>query len=209
MGADPVAERRRVAAVRDAAGYGARLRLDANGAWSVDQAIRTLGALADHDIELVEQPVASADIEALRQVRAASVIPVAADEAVESLATARSVIAAGAADLLVLKPMRLGGLRPTLAVAALAAEAGVRSIVTTTIDTGIGTAAALQAAASLPAGTPACGLATAALLESDLLATPLPVERGVMTLPAGPGLGVSLSAAALGRYCGPERFEYA
>ena len=72
----------RVAAVRDAAGPSVRLRLDANGAWTEEQAIATIRAIEQYDIDLVEQPVAPGDIAALHRVRAAVSIPIAADEGV-------------------------------------------------------------------------------------------------------------------------------
>jgi L-alanine-DL-glutamate epimerase-like enolase superfamily enzyme len=73
-------------------------------------------------------------------------------------------------------------------------------IVTTMIDTGIGAAAALHLAATLPRPIPACGLATGPLLATDLLVGPLLMSDGEMNLPAGPGLGVALDEARLARY---------
>jgi len=193
------AELARVAAVRAAIGPDRKLRLDANGAWDEATAIETVCALGACDIELIEQPV-HGDLAALARVRAAVATPIGADEDVVGPASARAILAADAADLLVLKPMRLGGIDVTRAVAAAAAAAGAAVIVTTTIDTGVATAAALQLAATLPLDGPAHGLATASLLAADLLRAPLPVEGGVMRLPAGPGLGIELDEAQLGRY---------
>ena len=95
--------------------------------------------------------------------------------------------------------MRLG-FDATLAIVVAAAAAGVAVVVTTTIDTGVATAAALHLAATLPEAGPAHGLATAPLLEVDLLREPLNVTRGRMTLPPGPGLGIELDEALLARY---------
>ena len=200
MAASVKAECQRVAAVREAMGTGMTLRLDANGAWGVEQAIRTIQALEAYGIELVEQPVACGEIEALGRVRAAVRTPIAADEDVTSVAAAERVLRAGAAQVLVIKPMVVGGLRPARVIIERAHAYGVSCIVTTTLDTGIGTAAALHLAATLPAPMRACGLATGGLLTADLLATPLTVRGGRMQRPDGYGLGVRLDEQALQRH---------
>lgn len=192
----------RIAAVRSALGPNLRLRLDANGAWGVAEAIAIIRAAERYGIELVEQPVAAHDLAGMAQVRRAVGAPIAADEAVGGPEQARLVIAAGAADVLIIKPMLAGGLRRAQAIGALAQAAGLHTIVTTTIDTGVGVAAALHLAATLPPPQPACGLATGALLASDLLAEPLAVRHGALRLPARPGLGVALDLHALERYAG-------
>ena len=200
MAAGVKAECQRVAAVREAMGTGMKLRLDANGAWGVEQAIRTIQALEPYGIELVEQPVRCGDIEALGRVRAAVRTPIAADEDVTGVAAAERVLRAGAAQVLVIKPMVVGGLRPARAIVERAQAYGVSCIVTTTLDTDIGTAAALHLAATLPAPAPACGLATGGLLTADLLASPLTVRGGRMQRPDGTGLGVRLDERAVQRH---------
>lgn len=199
-------ERQRVAAVRHALGPDIRLRVDANGAWGVEQAIDTIRALEGHDLELVEQPVRPGDLEGMARVRAAVNTPIAADEDITSLDAARRLLEAGAAQVLVLKPMVLGGARPAGRIAELARAAGASVVVTTTIDAGIATAAALHLAATLPQGGPACGLATGSLLAGDLITCSLEAQGGQMELPPGPGLGVELDQGELGQYaCGIPR----
>lgn len=193
-------ERARVAAVRDAVGAGVALRLDANAAWDEDRAVAALRAFAGYDIEYVEQPVPSHDLEAMRRVREAAGVRVAADEAVTDVEAARRVLDAGAADVLVVKPLVVGGIGPALDIARLGRQRGISVTVTTTFDSGVGIAAALHVAAAQPEGSPACGLATAHLVASDLLAAPLPVCEGAMRLPAAGGLGVEVDRAALARY---------
>jgi o-succinylbenzoate synthase len=174
----------------------ATIRLDANGAWTEAQAREALTRLAPLDIELVEQPIGVADVDALARLRAVG-IPLAADEAVTSLDAAERLLAARAVDLLVLKPMRLGGLRPALAIAQAAAAAAVGSIATTTFDSSIGTAVALQFAAALPHGGRAHGLSTGDHLAADLVTSPLLPRAGRLALPARPGLGIEVDAASL------------
>jgi o-succinylbenzoate synthase len=183
-------EQARIAAVREAIGPDVRLRLDANGAWSEQQAVETMAALAGYDIEYVEQPVAPGNLDMLKRARAAASILIAADEDADSTPAAKHVIEAGAADVLVLKPQSLGNFHSTAYLIGRARANGIGVVVTTTIDTGIGTAAALHLAASLSNGV-AHGLATLPLLEDDVIKAPgLPIEAGVMNVPAAPGLGV-------------------
>jgi L-Ala-D/L-Glu epimerase len=182
----------RVEAVRQASGPLVTLRLDANGGWKVRQAIEILQALEQFDLELIEQPVAAADLTGLAEVRRQVKIPIAADEPVTGVAAARAIIAAGAADFLVIKPMVVGGLRAGLQIIELAQAAGLGCFVTTTIDSGVGIAAALHLAANLAVPIPYCGLATAALLTGSLVQQVPPVEGGQMIVPTRPGLGVDL-----------------
>jgi o-succinylbenzoate synthase len=199
VGLDRDLDQRRLHAVRAAIGPEPRLRVDANGAWTVDRAVRTLDAWQPFALELVEQPVPAHDLVGLAEVRAAVAVQVAADESIAGVEAARSVIDAGAADVLVIKPMVVGGLTPALEIAHLARAAGLGVIVTTTIDTGVGTAAALHLA-TVVGGELAHGLATASLLQSDLLQEPLPIADGRMSLPSAPGLGITLDSGALSRY---------
>lgn len=182
----------RVGAVRQAIGPQITLRLDANGGWTVPQAVETLQALTQFALELIEQPVAASDLTGMAQVRRQVKVPVAADEPVTSLAAAKAIIQAGSADYLVIKPMMVGGLRVGLQIIELAQSAGLGCFVTTTLDSGVGIAAALHLAANLPRPIPYCGLATAALLTGTLVQNVPLVENGNMLVPRRPGLGVEL-----------------
>jgi o-succinylbenzoate synthase len=193
-------EHERVATVRAALGAQMKVRLDANGAWGVEQAIRTIQALAAYGLEFVEQPVRPGDLESMRRVREAVSTPIAADEDITDLNAAYRALQIGAAQILVLKPMIIGGLRPARRIVEQAQAAGAAVIVTTTLDAGVGAAAALHLAATLPPTNPACGLATGELLASDLLVRPLMVKDGLMQLPEGPGLGIEVDLLKLQSY---------
>jgi o-succinylbenzoate synthase len=206
MGPSPAAERERVAVARRALGPDIHLRLDANGAWSASTAIEMLRVLQQYDLELVEQPVAPGNLEAMRHVRQSVDVAIAADEDVTNLDAARRVLAQDAASCLVIKPMVVGGLTRARRIAELARNHGARAILTTTIDSGIGTAATLQLAATLPDTGLAFGLATADLLAADIIDSPLVVRVGDMTVPAGAGLGVVLNEEALRRWV-PDRSD--
>ena len=200
MGQSIEEERRRVAAVREALGPEIALRIDANGAWGVEEAVRAIRALEECGLELVEQPLRPGDLEAMRRVQQAVRTPIAADEDITDLEAARRVLELGAARVLVIKPMVVGGLRPARRIVEMATAAGASVVVTTSIDAGIGTAAALHLAATLPPGSLACGLATGTLLAADIIARPLLARGGRMELPHGPGLGIELDEGELARY---------
>jgi o-succinylbenzoate synthase len=180
-----------VGAVRAAIGPGVRLRIDANQAWTPAQAISIIRALERFDLEFVEQPVVAHDLQGLKVVREAVNTLIAADEPIIDQARSAAFIEGGATDIVVIKPMVVGGLRDALTIAYSARRAGVEPVITTTIDSGVGIVAALHLAAAID-GTRACGLATAELLESDLTSgTPQPVA-GMMACPDTPGLGVEI-----------------
>ncbi len=194
------AEAERVAAVRHVIGTATKLRLDANGAWSEKQAIQTLNVLQEFGLELVEQPVAAANLAGMARVRRAVSVPIAADESATGIDSAKKVIEAGAADYLVIKPMLAGGLLASQQIMQMAAQAGIKTFITTSIEAGIATAAALHLAATLDNNSIACGLATLPLLESSLIRENLVIANGEMAVPTRAGLGVKLDEAQLAQY---------
>jgi o-succinylbenzoate synthase len=199
------ADEARVAAARRGAGRDVSLRLDANGAWGERGALQALERLARYDVEFVEQPVAADDGAALARVRVKSPIRIAADEALRSEVSAARLLAREAADVFVIKPAVVGGLRAAWRIAARARAAGVEVVVTSFLDSALGVAAALQLAVAAPLSRTAAGLATGGLLLDDLAAAPQ-VQRGFIERPTGPGLGVAPSASARRRCaCGATR----
>ncbi len=194
----------RIRKVRQAA-PGVSFRLDANGGWTVDQAMWIVQRCQDLSLDYLEQPVAAADLTGMALVRAIEHVPIAADESVTDATSARAVLAAGAADVLIVKPGTAGGLRESWATGRLAAEASVRVVLTSLLESGIGVVAAVHLAAAWPDPLLACGLATIPLLESSLLENcTLRSQDGRIPVPAGPGLGVTVDAESLERYAAPE-----
>jgi len=172
----------RLAAVRAAVGPDVALRIDANGAWTVDEAVAALRSLASVGIELCEEPVHG--VEALRAVRAAVEVPVAMDET----ALEPGAVESGAADAVCLRLGAHGGISRVLEAAAAARAAGSDVYLASTFDGPVGVAAGLHAAAALRVTRP-CGLATLALFDG--LDDPFPPAGGAIALPDTPGLGVS------------------
>ena len=178
----------RVAAVRAAAGPQMAIRLDANGAWSVEQAVRNIEALAPAGLELVEEPVHGlASVRAVRE-------RVATRVAIDETAAEHGALTAGVADAVCLKVSRCGGISGLLAAATLVRASGAEAYVASTLDGPLGVAAGVHAAAALASRgpLPACGLATLAMFEEvdeDALAGLAP-SGGKIDTPTGPGLGV-------------------
>lgn len=192
-GGDDVAQ---VRVVREAVGPRARIRIDANGAWDTDTAKRVLAELEPYEVELAEQPVASAAEAA--EVAASTSIPLAADESVESREDAERVAASGAFALTGIKLCKVGGPEAALEIAEV-----LPAYVTSALDGPVGIAAALQVAQSLGdlgrgAGESlAHGLATQRLFASTVASAECELRGDMLHPPPGPGLGVEIDERAL------------
>ncbi len=171
----------RVEAVRDALGPTGQIRVDANAAWSLDEAVTALTELSRFTLEYAEQPVASLTDMAILRRRVD--VKLAADESVRNAEDPLRIAGLEAADIVVLKVQPLGGVRACLAVAD---ACGLPVVVSSAIETSVGIAAGLALAGALPELPYACGLATVALLDGDVCSDSLVAVDG--TLP------VSLSA---------------
>lgn len=163
----------RVDAVRAALGPLGAVRLDANAAWSIDDAVAALARLGP--LEYVEQPVAT--IPEMIELRRRTGVRIAADEVVRLGPDPLAVVAAGAADVLVLKVQPLGGMVRT---ADVARRAGIPVVVSSALETSVGIAAGLAVAAALPDLPYACGLGTASLLAGDVVDPPLLPHDGLL-----------------------------
>ena len=188
----------RLEAVRDALGADGRIRVDANGGWSVDDAVAAIAVLdrAAGGLEYVEQP--SPSVEDLAAVRRRVAVPIAADESIRRAEDPYRVRDLEAADIAVLKVQPLGGVRACLRIAG---EIGLPVVVSSALETSVGIAAGVALAAALPELPFACGLATVQLLTDDVVTESL--------LPVDGSLGVTrpeVDGAALDRLAAtPER----
>lgn len=179
----------RVAAVREALGDWPALRLDANGAWSVQEAIERIEALAEHDLELVEQPCRTLD--ELAEVRRAVEVPIAADEPIRGIDDVRLAASLGACDVVALKLATCGGIGPTREAIRVARSEGLEPVLSSTLDGPWGIAAALQVAAAEGLTLP-CGLATLELFSARIAKALRRPRAGMLEVPVGPGLGVEV-----------------
>lgn len=185
----------RLEAVRDALGPTGLVRIDANGGWDVDEAVRAITVLdrAAGGLEYVEQPVAT--VEDLAVVRRRVEVRVAADESIRRADDPYLVRDLEAADIAVLKVQPLGGVRACLRIAE---DIGLPVVVSSAVESSVGIAAGVALAAALPELPHACGLATVQLLTDDVAVEPL--------LPVGGMLPVrtpQVDAAALERLAAP------
>lgn len=163
--ADDVA---RVRAVRELMGPEGRIRIDANAGWNVDEAERAIHALAEYDLEYVEQPCATvpelADVR--KRVKYAG-IPIAADESIRKTEDPLAVARAKAADIVIVKAQPLGGISRAREIVA---QSGLPAVVSSALDTSIGLSMGVALAASLPELDYDCGLGTGSLFLDDVAA---------------------------------------
>jgi o-succinylbenzoate synthase len=187
---DPLAAAYTAIAARAAMGSGSILRMDANGAWTLDEALTFADAAVAAQIEFIEQPLAVGDHEGMTAFRRRCRMPLAVDESVRTAADVGRVGAAQAADLVILKPQFLGGWRNVKQAVQLARTCGLEPLITTAIDGSIGRAFATHMAAACNLALRANGLATGQLLVADLTSEPLTPNKGSVMVRERPGLGI-------------------
>jgi len=160
----------RLEAVRDAIGPDGKIRIDVNGKWDLESALRNIPLLAAAagDLEYVEQPCAT--VAELAAVRRVVDVPIAADESIRKADDPYAVVRAEAADIMIVKVQPLGGVRRCL---ALAEELALPVVVSSAIESSVGLAAGIALAAALPQLPYACGLATSQLFVRDVVEDPL------------------------------------
>jgi O-succinylbenzoate synthase len=190
--ADDVA---RVHAVRDVLGPTGRIRVDANGLWTVDEAEHAMHALAGFDLEYVEQPVESVeDMAEIRRRTHYLDVPIAADESVRKSSDPLRVARAGAADILVIKAAPLGGIRAALSIIG---QTGLPVVVSSALDTSVGISMGAHLAAAIPDLQFDCGLGTASLFAADVTASPLlPRDGAIPVMRVVPDAGLLDAHAA-------------
>ena len=184
----------RVAAVREAIGSWPALRVDANGAWEPEKAVKAIRALERHDLQLVEQPCAT--LEDLARVRRKVGVPVAADESIAGAKDVREAVRLEACEAVNVKLAASGGFGPSRDALRAARDGGLGAWLSSTLDGPWGIAAALQLASSEHVSL-ACGLATLGLFDARIARSLPAPAAGLMTVPHGPGLGVEVSDEAI------------
>ena len=175
------------------------VRVDANGGWSVGEAMAAAAALtADGPLEYLEQPCATVD--ELAELRRRVDVPIAADESIRKAADPLAVVRARAADIAVLKVAPLGGVSALLDIAA---QIDIPVVVSSAIDSAVGIGRGLTAAAALPELRHACGLGTGGLFVEDVADVVLPVDG---FLPVAPVMPDPVRLQALG--APPQRRQW-
>jgi|SRR6187549_169996 len=185
-----------VRAVREALGSGACIRVDVNGSWDLETAKRRMAELEPYDVELAEQPVGT--LEEAAELAASTLIPIAADESVESSADAVRAFELGACAMTGIKLSKVGGPEAAVEIAEV-----LPAYMSSALDGPVGIAAAAQVAATLGEGGErpgtglAHGLATQRLFASTVASVGPELRGDMLHVPAGPGLGVEIDERAL------------
>lgn len=188
----------RVAVVRDALGPTGRIRVDANGGWTVAEATDALGRLAAYGLEYAEQPCPT--VEELAELRTGLArngidVPIAADESIRRAEDPLRVRDLAAADLVVVKVAPLGGVRRALEIVA---DCGLPAVVSSALDTSVGIAAGAALAGALPTLDHACGLGTVGLFAGDITPDSLQPVEGML-----PVRSITPDPALLDRWAAP------
>jgi L-alanine-DL-glutamate epimerase-like enolase superfamily enzyme len=199
-----------VATVRDAVGPDALIRIDANGAWSVAEAIRNIEVLAAYGLDFVEQPVREWPIESMQEVRARSAAPIAANEGLWTESDAIQRVLARSADVVCFSPYWVGSVTAFQRIGTLASTLGIGVCKHTHGELGLAAAASHHALLTMP-GIVTGNQQTATHMLGDLLTTRLPIADGPdWGIPEGVGLCVEVDADALadaeGRYAREGQF---
>ncbi|MFF3242824.1 mandelate racemase/muconate lactonizing enzyme family protein [Streptomyces sp. NPDC002870] len=194
-GEDPELDVRLVRSVRDAVPEYVELSLDANEGYDPGIAGRTVGRLADAGLDLVEQPLPRWDLTGMAALRSRGGPRVMADESLHSLHDALEIVRRGAADVLNIKILKVGGLHRARQIAALAESAGLAVKIGTMPELGVATLAAAHLTAALPHATVPADLVGPLLVDTEPLAPTAFAatgETGWLDVPVGPGLGHDL-----------------
>lgn len=192
VGKQGKADIERIAAIRDAVGPGALIRVDANQGWDARQSVAIISAMEDKglDIELVEQPVLAHDLAGMRYITQQVQTPILADESVFSAKDALEIIQTGAADLINIKLMKTGGIWQALKICDVAELYGVECMIGCMLESRLSVAAATHLAAGR-------GIITRADLDGPSLCAVDPFDGGpifeeaTITMSADPGIGLS------------------
>ncbi len=181
----------RVAAVRKAVGDKVFIKVDANEAYDAKTAIRLAKGLADHGVEIFEQPVPRDQLDALWEVKKHSPVKIEADQSVRTVADAQMVIKNRMVDSINTGIPKVGSIGEVRRIAELCEMNGIRCALSNTAGSMVGDAAAVHLAASTPGIAPLCELGEFEVITGDPFFG-LSVEKGAISVPEGEGLGVSL-----------------
>lgn len=195
VGTGLVEDLARLEAVRSAVGPEVRIGVDANGGWTENEALAALPALERFGVNVLEQPLRRGDFRGCARLRARTSIPLLLDESVFTPQEALEAIRAEAGDLISIYPGKNGGILRSLAIAQMAAAAGLECVIGSNLEWEIGSAAMLHLAVAVPN--------LSSRVDHDIIGPlyhtercgqpPIAFEDGCAILPAGPGLGVGFS----------------
>ncbi|MCC7265068.1 MAG: mandelate racemase/muconate lactonizing enzyme family protein [Candidatus Latescibacteria bacterium] len=184
--------------IRETAGPGARLKLDASGAWTLAEAIEYIPRLAQYGLQAVESPVQGRGAADLARVRQAVEVPII-EHVWDRWDYVLELVRHQSVDIINLFPEGCGGLFRCKKVLALTEAAGIGALLGSTVELGVGTAAQVHLGVSSPGITLPSDLIGPAMYREDVITQPFAYEGGALVPPSGPGLGVELDLAQLER----------
>jgi L-alanine-DL-glutamate epimerase-like enolase superfamily enzyme len=200
IGNDPRQDLKNVEAIRKAVGEEITLRLDANQAYTKDEALRVLKKFESYDIEFIEQPLRYWDLDGMASLRTHLLIPIASDESLYTFHDAMALVKQKAVDVVNIKlSTRTGGFTPSKKVAAICEAEGIPNWVGSSLEFGIGTVASLHFATAIWNVKYACELMGGWVVE-DVITEGIVIENGCAIVPEGPGLGITLREDVIRKY---------
>ncbi|TDF84032.1 muconate cycloisomerase family protein [Pseudomonas sp. H9] len=201
IGANPVdRDLAHVIAIKKALGERASVRVDVNQYWNISQAVRACRVLGDNGIDLIEQPISRNNRAGQVHLNQVSTAPIMADESIESVEDALSLVIDGAASVFALKIAKNGGPRAVLRTAQIAEAAGIALYGGTMLEGSVGTLASAHAFITLNQLTWGTELFGPLLLTEEIV-TEAPVYRDFhLHVPRTPGLGLTLDEERLARF---------
>ena len=200
IGLNPKEDIERVRVVREAVGPDIKLRIDGNQKYDRASALKVSLAVEKFDLQWIEQPLPDWDLEGLALIADAVHTPIAVDESLYTLHDVYKLAKAKAADVINIKVSKCGGITNSLKIASAAESVGIPCFLGGCIETGVGTAAALHFGACSPNLFPGLEIAGSGPFTDDIITAPFVAQNGVVHLPDGPGLGVTVNEEKLEFY---------
>ncbi len=200
VGSGVETDRDRVQAVREAVGKKMALRVDANEAYTVDDAILLAKAISQFDVSLFEQPVSRRDLDGMARVRKAVGIPIMADESILGPQTLIEVIKKEAAGIVKVKVMKQGGIHRTVQMIEMAEAAGIGCVIGHGFGLAINTLAEIHVAASCRNVLEGCEFVGPLKMRGDVVKKPLSLEGGKVKVPHDQGLGSEIDEGELSKW---------
>ena len=202
IGIDPDHDYRATRAMREHFGDRIQLRADANGGMGFGDALRLLHKITPFDLDIVEQPVAAWDLDGMAALARAVPIPISADESLTSDHSLLEIARREAARVVQTKSGKNGGIHGVRRLWALAESLGIGIFPGNHPSSGVNVAAVAHLAAAWPGPLLVGDFQTGSvdMIAEDILETPVKVVDGVVRVPQGPGLGITLDADKVERF---------
>ena len=176
------------------------LRVDANEGYSRIEAFKVLRLMEEYDLQLIEQPLPRWDLEGTANLRTGLKTPVMLDESIFSIRDAITATTAQACDIINVKPHRLGGLRWSAKLAAVAEALGIPIFASGKMSTSLGSAACAHLAAAMHNTKFEAEFAVGVrAIKEDIVRNPLVIEDGYIELSGAAGIGLEVDLAVVNR----------